>query len=288
MPRWFRSDLAGRPGFIRALGLLGSLIPTERLRTMVYLNAIAAPRRFLRKAIGTFYRLDHVYEVCKEFNRHYEGKFSILEFGVADGYAFTKIIYATRYLGLEDRVMVHGFDSFEGLPVARDADVGLVDNVSWLEGSYKGNYDNLVKYCKARYNNYTLHRGLFCDTVDDEFLRSLEKDIPILIWIDCDYYTSARDVFERIIPYIPTGCVVYFDDIEYNFNSRFTGEMRLVWEINQGMFGDGVELVRDLDLSCDSRRIYRFINLQARVRHRRNSGFRAAATRRRGDDSPFP
>ena len=77
-------------------------------------------RRFLRKSIGGFYRMDHIYEVCKEFRSLYEGKFSILEFGVADGYSFTKKLYATRYFGMEDRVMVHGFDTFEGLPEIHD------------------------------------------------------------------------------------------------------------------------------------------------------------------------
>ena len=35
----------------------------------------------------------------------------------------------------------------------------------------------------------------------------------------------------------------------HNFGSRFTGEMRAVWEINQGAFGDGVELVLDWTVS---------------------------------------
>ena len=64
--------------------------------------------------------MDHIYDVLREFGRFYDGRFSILEFGVADGYSFTKKLYATQYLGMEDRVMVHGFDTFAGLPEMAD------------------------------------------------------------------------------------------------------------------------------------------------------------------------
>ena len=64
--------------------------------------------------------MDHVYAVIEEFKRSYKGPFSILEFGVADGYAFAKKAYATRYLGMEDSIVCHGFDSFEGLPETDD------------------------------------------------------------------------------------------------------------------------------------------------------------------------
>jgi hypothetical protein len=279
-------DQAG--AFGRILKIVGGLLPGERLKTATYLNCIATPRIFLRKSIGGFYRVDHVYQVCREFDRFYEGKFSILEFGVAEGYSFTKKLYATRYLGMEHRVMVHGFDTFEGLPENRDpADRGLVKSEEWIAGEYRGSYDDLLSYCERKYSNFRLHRGLFVDTLTHELLSELQEHLPILIWIDCDYYTSTKQVFERLIPFIPTGCVVYFDDIPHNFGSRFTGEMRAIWEINQGAFGDGMELVLDHELSCDTNRVYRFVNLKAKVQHRRLQSS-AHPVRRRRDDSPFP
>jgi hypothetical protein len=280
-------DQAG--AFGRILKIVGGLLPGERLKTATYLNCIAAPRTFLRKSIGGFYRMDHIYHVCREFDRFYAGKFSILEFGVAEGYSFTKKLYATRYLGMEDRVMVHGFDTFEGLPENRDpADRSLVENEEWIPGQYRGSYDDLLSYCKQKYSNFRLHRGLFKDILTGELVSELQEHLPILIWIDCDYYTSTRQVFEHLIPFIPTGCVVYFDDITHNFGSRFTGEMRAVWEINHGAFGDGVELVLDRELSCDTNRVYRFVNLEAKVQHRRLPRSSADPVRHRRDDSPFP
>ncbi len=139
----------------------------------------------------------------EEFRGRYTGSFSILEFGVADGYSYTKKLYATKYLGMADRVLVHGFDSFEGMPSTSDErDRDMVADDSWVEGQYKGRYEALDEYCRAHYSNYRLHRGVFDETVNEVFLASLEEHPPILIWIDCDYYTSARAALEPLIPYI--------------------------------------------------------------------------------------
>ncbi|MFD0978506.1 TylF/MycF/NovP-related O-methyltransferase [Tropicimonas aquimaris] len=232
--------------------------------------------------------MDHIYEVLRAFRDDYEGSFSVLEFGVADGYAFTKKLHAARYLKMESRVMFHGFDTFEGLPdIDQGADGALIEGDDWVAGTYKGRYDELQSYCGAKYGNFELHKGLFEDTLTKDFLATLEEYRPALIWIDCDLYSSTISVFKRLIPWIPTGTVIYFDDIYYNFSSRFTGEMRAVHEINRGDFGSGIELVPDRYLSWNSNRLYRFINLDAKFQHKLKET-RRDDLRLRGDDSPFP
>jgi hypothetical protein len=275
---------------VSLLRLLGHLLPGDYLKTFVYLNLIAKPRKALRLALWGFYRVEHVYDVLQEVKRSYTGRFSVLEFGTAAGYAFVKLLYATRYLGLEDRVVVHGFDSFEGLPPPVAAtDRAFVEGDDYLEGQYRASYERLDGYCRRRYRNYRLHRGRFDATLTREFLETLKLDVPTLVWIDCNYYTSARTVFERLLRYLPSGCVVYFDDYDWNFGSRFTGEARLVHEVNAGRFGDGVELILDPRLSLDSRRVYRVVNETAEVRYARRPGRTAGGSARpRGNDSPLP
>ena len=68
-----------------ALRVAGRALPGDHARTFIYLNLIYKPRLALRRLVNTFYRMDHVYAVIEEFKRRYEGPFSILEFGVADG-----------------------------------------------------------------------------------------------------------------------------------------------------------------------------------------------------------
>ena len=97
-------------------------------------------------------------------------------------------------------------------------------------------------------------------------------------------------VMERVLPYIPNGCVIYFDDFELlNFGSRFTGEARFVAELNAGKFGDDVELILDPALSLDSKRVYRFFRFNSEVQYERVSpGLSADSVRKRGNDSPLP
>lgn len=297
---WFQNDprVQGGKGFfmkeqggifLKLLRLLRKTIPGTHLKTFVYLHLVYGTRKFLRSSLTGFYRMDHVYEVIREFKNFYKGTFSILEFGVADGYAFTKKLYATRFLGMEDRIRVHGFDTFEGLPEAsHPSDAALVKGESWVRGHYHGRYEDLLRYCRDHYRNFQLHKGLFEETITDDFLESLKACPPILVWIDCDYYASARVIFERIIPFVPTGCVFYFDDIYFNFSSRFTGEMKLVWELNHGDFGDGIELVPDTELSWSSNRIFRFVNMNQKSPYELRDPIRKDPVRRRNDDSPLP
>lgn len=282
--------MADKSYFITFLRLLGKFLPGDYLKTAFYLNCIAKPRKFLRLGINSFYRMDHIYEVLSGFKKNMRGSFSILEFGVSDGYSFIKMLYATRFLKMLDRVIVHGFDSFEGLPESFDErDKDAIANDSWVASQYKGNYEELKEFCSLNYSNYCIHKGYFEDTITDDFLKTLETNLPILVWIDCDYYTSARTVFERIIPYLPSGCVIYFDDYDLNYGSRFTGEARIVHEINHGIFGEGIELLFDTNLSLNSKNVYRFINRESRLRYERLSLTHTAnEVRRRTNASPMP
>jgi hypothetical protein len=274
-----------------ALRVAGRALPGDFARTFAYRNFVYKPRVAVRRLINTFYRMDHVYAVIEEFKRNYRGPFSILEFGVADGYAFAKKAYATRYLGMEDQIVCHGFDSFEGLPETDDRrDLGSVRGADWKAGEYRGRYEELRDYLDQRYRNCRLHPGMFDATLTPEFLATLHVDKPILVWIDCDYYTSARAVLERLMPHLASGCVVYFDEYEFNFGSRFTGEARVVHEINRGTYGDDFELVLDSELSWDLRRCYRFIHHGGPLAFERKQELRRVEAwhKRVGNDSPLP
>lgn len=279
-----------KPLSARLLMLVGRLLPGDKARTWCYLTLIAKPRKLARSLLFDFYRYDHVYEVLGEARKRYAGDFSILEFGSADGYSLTKMLYATRYTGMAERVTVHGFDTFEGMPEPEDEhDRDQVTGDGWVKGQFKGRYEHLDDYCSQKYGNHQLHRGMFDETLTPEFLESLKQRPPILVWIDCDYYSSTRCVFERLLPHLPSGCVLYFDDVDFNYGSPLTGEMQAIQELNAGGFGPGMSLVPDLGLSLFSRRVYRFVTTEPRVRYeplaRSND---ASHVRQRTNDSPLP
>jgi hypothetical protein len=284
-------DYMKRSGMIRLLHGVARLIPGEYLKTAFYLNCIDKPRRLLRDVLFAFYRYDHVYAVLREFSQLCAGRFSVLEFGTSDGYSFVKLLYATRYLGLEQRVKVYTFDSFEGMPASSDVrDRNWASGDDWAPGQFRGNFQALEDYCSQRYSNYEIHRGYFEDSIDAPFLASLDEFPPVLIWIDCDYYSSARTILTRLIDRIPNGAVIYFDEFDnLNFGSRLTGEARLVHEVNSGALGENIELVPDLRLSLHSRRIYRFLKIPPnRLLFQPDVHNATDQVRRRSDGSPLP
>jgi Methyltransferase domain len=255
-----------RSAFTKPMHWLGRLLPTDFLKTFVYLNFIKQPRRILRTFTSGFYRMDIIYDVLTEFKANFKGPFSILELGTANGYSFVKMLYATRYLGMESSVTVHAFDSFSGLSGSLEKEEsGMIAN-AWEAGQYCGDYQRLRAYCEEhKYSNYRIHQGYFGETLTPDLIGQFKRCKPILVWVDCDYYRSARTAFERLLPTLRTGTVIYFDDWDYNFGSRFTGEARLAHEINEGRLGEDIELVLDRTLSLDSNRVYRFIHYNSAV-----------------------
>ena len=255
---------------ITLLRWIGKFLPGDYLKTVFYLYVFAAPRRLIRFYLYSFYRMEHIYDVFREVKSKYKGKFTVLEFGTNEGYSITKMLYATRFLKMEDRITIHGFDSFEGMPAPTgryDKNI-IADDDEWIEGQFKGKYEILNEYLSGKYKNFELHKGFFEDSITPEFLESLKNEKPVLIWIDCDFYSSTKAVLDRILPYLPNGCYIYFDEFEFNYGSRFTGEARAVYEINNGDFGDdGIELIFDAKLSLDSRRIYRFMRYENAVHY---------------------
>src|SRR4051812_19652589 len=100
-----RRQTEDQPSLVKLLRAIGTFFPGDRLKTTCYRRLVARPRRLLRQALGGFYRIDQIYEVLEEA-RAYHGELSILEFGTHHGYAFTKMLFATEYMGLSDRVTV--------------------------------------------------------------------------------------------------------------------------------------------------------------------------------------
>ena len=90
------------------------------------------------------------------------------------------------------------------------------------------------------------------------------------------------------MPYLPNGCYIYFDEFEFNYGTRFTGEARVVYEINHGKFGDDIELIFDAKLSLDSRRIYRFIRYEGGIHYELKNAITFDPGRSPTNGSPLP
>lgn len=122
----------------------------------------------------------------------------VLEFGVCQGVSM-KVIRET----LDKSFSVFGFDSFVGLPE------------TWIDKKGK------IVVSKERFstggkipdiNDVEFYSGWFTDTLP----KYLEIAEPIaLLHIDCDLYSSTKEVLEALNRYIVKGTIIVFDEWFY-------------------------------------------------------------------------
>lgn len=129
----------------------------------------------------------------------------VLEFGVRHGLSI-------RYIAAGAGQMVHGFDSFAGLPS------------SW--GSEPEGVYSTGGALPAVPDNVTLHKGLFEDTLGP-FLGNHPGAIRFCN-IDCDIYSSTVTVLDALAPRIRPGSVLVFD--EYLINPTWREDEHLAFQ----------------------------------------------------------
>lgn len=113
----------------------------------------------------------------------------ILEFGVNYGDSI-------RFIASKTDQPVHGFDSFEGIPE------------DWGHEK-KGSYSTYGQIPEVPVN-VVLHQGWFSETLPPY----LEKTDEILAFtnIDCDLYSSTKDVFDNIGDRVKKNSILVFDE----------------------------------------------------------------------------
>lgn len=121
----------------------------------------------------------------------------VLEFGVRFGTSIRVIAQLTKQV-------VHGFDSFEGLPEV------------WHHEP-KGSYTTKGEIPKVP-ANVNLYVGWFEDTLP-EFLKSNNGPVRF-INIDCDIYSSTKTVLDLLAPRILIGSIIVFDEYMGNEHWR--------------------------------------------------------------------
>jgi hypothetical protein len=116
------------------------------------------------------------------------------EFGVKSGKTINKLATKEQL----KKQIIHGFDSFVGLPE------------DWSGNrSRAGKLSNLGKLPKVA-KNVRLHQGWFKDVLPD-FLAANKENFNF-IHIDCDLYSSTKDVLTAINSRIISGTVIMYDE----------------------------------------------------------------------------
>lgn len=133
-----------------------------------------------------------------------------LEFGVFGGKSINGI--SSHTIG-----KVYGFDSFQGLPE------------NWRPGFNKGMFDRKNVLPKVN-SNVELVVGWFNETLP-AFLKQHKDSKVRLLHIDCDLYSSTKQVFELLIPFMTKDTVIVFDElVNYAGYDGPKGELRALYE----------------------------------------------------------
>lgn len=165
--------------------------------------------------------LDILSKKCLTFDKKREKNYTLekilndnnfkncLEFGVFTGKTINMISKNCNN--------VYGFDSFEGLPEDWDG-------VCKKERFEVSNLPNVN-------HNVTLIKGWFDKTLETFLSSNPNIDID-LIHIDCDLYSSTKQVFDILLKYnkLKKGVVIVFDEL-INYNKFYEGEIKALYEI---------------------------------------------------------
>lgn len=118
---------------------------------------------------------------------------SILDLGVYKG-------GSTRGLArIFPNQTIHGFDSFEGLP----------DDWSHV---LKGAFGEIKGALPDMPDNVRLYKGWFSDTLTPWAEENSDKPISLLR-VDCDIYSSTKDIFAAVGNLLKSGTVIVFDEL---------------------------------------------------------------------------
>ena len=117
---------------------------------------------------------------------------AILDLGVYKG-------GSTRSLAkIFPKTTIHGFDSFEGLPE------------NWTH-VLKGTFGEVAGVLPDMPDNVKLYKGWFSDTLP-VWARKHKSEVISLLRVDCDIYSSTRDIFNSVGHMLHDRAFVMFDE----------------------------------------------------------------------------
>jgi|TARA_Y100000310_G_scaffold338835_1_gene429629 hypothetical protein len=177
------------------------------------------------------------YELFKKI-MNIEG--SIIECGVWNGggvLAWGKLSEIFEPYAIKRKII--GFDTFEGFPHVNDKDKGKNLNPNVKKGAFKpenSTYDEILSSIEIfnnerylnQFNKIELVKGDALRTIPD-FVNENNHLIVALLFLDFDLYEPTKVALETLLPRVPKGGIVAFDEIN---NPGWPGEtMALVEQI---------------------------------------------------------
>lgn len=183
--------------------------------------------QFVEQYLSKALRLESDAEIIRFASDSVTIEGAFLEMGVRIGKTINFIA------ALNPKKKIYGFDSFSGFQ--EDWDIGfehvktMPKDMLALEGTlafHKGSYLPPVP------KNVTLFKGYFHEVLP-QFKQQILKDEPVaFLHIDCDTYSSTRDVLVALEDNIVSNTIIEFDEL-YNYPKFKENEWKALQEFIQ-------------------------------------------------------
>ena len=176
--------------------------------------------------------LEQVFETAAEVGSFRDGG-DYCEFGLFKGYSFWKAQQEANRHGVQCRFF--GFDSFRGLP-----EIGVEDQTDYGEfrpGQYSCSLqqvtDNLNAAGSVDWRRTFLVPGYFSDSLTSTTVEQHRIRKVAVALIDCDLYSSTRDVLSFLRGRVADTSILIFDDWNCFDADDDRGQRRAVREFLQ-------------------------------------------------------
>lgn len=149
------------------------------------------------------------------------------EFGSWGGLTFGLAYQESRRRGHAAKLWA--FDSFQGLPPGRTPSD---EHPQWQEGSLATTVEEFRAKCAANgipRDTYIVVPGFYEDTLSSMSATDEPTNIA-LAYVDCDLYSSAKEVLQFLEPRLKHGMIVAFDDYFCWSPSQISGERKALLE----------------------------------------------------------
>lgn len=208
-----------RPIYYRLVNLTNSLKqpPITRLHRAVF----TAPELQFRLK---FFQAAQIYLRVNRINGSY------LEFGSHEANTFRIALNTLGMHGQPNHIShFWAFDSFEGMPEP----TGIDKQKIWRVSMNTTSEESFKKITRKDAYRVTTVKGFYDKSLPTV---SLSKDqYPALAYLDCDYYTSTRDVLNWLTKYLRHGCLLAFDDWDCYFADNDRGQRKAFLEFSSKM-----------------------------------------------------
>ena len=180
----------------RSVARLGARIPIRITHVLRRTSDLIDSQRWLREHSlcpfkASFSTRERIFDLIAA--EIHDKQVLYLEFGVFEGYSMR---YWSRLLS-NPKSILHGFDSFEGLPE------------TWKENHLKGRFAKHGALPEVADERVKFFKGWFNETLLGYTLPPHEE---LIVNIDCDLYSSAKCVLDRLKDSIRIGTWLYLDE----------------------------------------------------------------------------